>query len=477
MTLLLALLGVFYRTSTFLLKLACSSSLCKEGSKLKRFVAARSSGEWDRVMLTLANLKVEKRDLFHIHVASAGELEQAIAVANGLNRSMPCAFTVSYTSPSTEPFLCKFPTSLASFALPMGDRRRIRAILSSAPYRGVFFIRYDLWPHLVAEANSLQIPCFLIAATQESARAQRIWGTQLLKLWALKKLTHIFCVSEQDRTSFAALLGPEKVSIAGDPKWSRALERALSEDLPDESVNALRKLVALRNKHLQTPVIVFGSPHREELEIAHQLAATLNGHTTKNRELSGDEQSLLLIVAPHEVDRQSIEKVEESFALQGLKCVRMSELTQENAGPGREFPDEVLLAMRLVVIVDTMGHLADVYKCADIAVVGGGFDGGLHNCLEPAAQGAATLFGDRVRRAPEATQLTSLGAARSFSSPSDLFQFLLQCATVQGDGASRRQKAEEVAHISLQSAKIFAEVPQTHLVIMEVLGRGAGSHH
>ena len=55
-----------------------------------------------------------------------------------------------------------------------------------------------------------------------------------------------------------------------------------------------------------------------------------------------------------------------------------------------------------ILIVDQIGILADLYNYSDIAFVGGGYSGKLHNILEAAAKGNFLLFGPNISKYPEA---------------------------------------------------------------------------
>ena len=55
-----------------------------------------------------------------------------------------------------------------------------------------------------------------------------------------------------------------------------------------------------------------------------------------------------------------------------------------------------------VLIIDQIGILANLYNYSDIAFVGGGFSGKLHNILEAASKGNFLLFGPNIKNYPEA---------------------------------------------------------------------------
>ena len=56
-----------------------------------------------------------------------------------------------------------------------------------------------------------------------------------------------------------------------------------------------------------------------------------------------------------------------------------------------------------------MGQLTSIYTLADLAVVGGGFGMGIHNILEPAANGAHVVTGPNISRFREAGELLADG--------------------------------------------------------------------
>ena len=56
-----------------------------------------------------------------------------------------------------------------------------------------------------------------------------------------------------------------------------------------------------------------------------------------------------------------------------------------------------------VLILDSIGQLANAYNYGDIAYIGGGFSGRLHNILEPSVFGLPVIFGPKHNRFPEAS--------------------------------------------------------------------------
>jgi 3-deoxy-D-manno-octulosonic-acid transferase len=101
------------------------------------------------------------------------------------------------------------------------------------------------------------------------------------------------------------------------------------------------------------------------------------------------------ILAPHVIDEVHLSKLQARFQ----NCFRLSQLTSETAVSAQ------------VLIVDNVGQLARLYSYGNIAYVGGGFNAGVHNILEPAVFGLPVLFGPNFYKSAEALDLINLGVA------------------------------------------------------------------
>ncbi len=454
--------------------------------KFFEFVHDRSEKAWQKIMDS-AKLSLDQKKpgtkLYWFHVASAGELEQAIPIARGLESAEHCAFLLSYTSPSAKPFLKNFPSLLCSFAHPLFDLQRLRQIHGLLQPEGVFLVRYDLWPSIPAIAGEFQTPVYLLAATQQSVRnGIGHWLSLPLKRKLLSEISHVFAVSKDDAEHYSSLVDSRKVSVAGEPKWARAKERAAAQkesnpgaSLSGSPLGGLRSELSRFRSSYQCPIVVFGSPHKDEWKVIDLL-------------LSNNVRPLALIVAPHEVDPATIEKLRSQFNAPSRKVSLLSEFSRKQPcqPPPLDLQDRRVDASfihhrprfdqkapgglqaqdsQLIVFVDSVGHLAEIYGLGDIAVVGGVFDGALHNCLEPTAHGAATLFGPRHQRAPEASELLAAHAALSFPSPEKMFQFLKQCVRLPSSADEVASQGSSLAQISYNASKLFENIPETHHII------------
>ena len=103
------------------------------------------------------------------------------------------------------------------------------------------------------------------------------------------------------------------------------------------------------------------------------------------------------MIAPHEITDTQLSKITEHSPLPVLRYTHCT--TPQPVAPSALF------------VLDTIGQLSAAYQYGDIAFIGGGFDTGIHNILEPAAFGLPILFGPRYQKFQEAKDLIEQGGA------------------------------------------------------------------
>lgn len=80
-----------------------------------------------------------------------------------------------------------------------------------------------------------------------------------------------------------------------------------------------------------------------------------------------------------------------------------------------------------VLVLDTVGLLSRCYAYGHISYVGGGMGtSGLHNILEPAAEGIPIMIGKNYHKFPEAKALIDLGGVMSVSTADTCTKQLLE---------------------------------------------------
>lgn len=484
----------FYETLTQLIfLLVVFISKFSKNRKFQSFVYLRRGSVFlnavHKAEKSVSSLSGEKKSCFWLHVASAGELEQAIPIVRAITESQNVHFFLTYFSPDTEPFIKNVPGLIGHAGMPLDVEKNYAALISSLKIEKLFLVRYDFWPAMLIACEKHSVGLNLLAATMRRARPnilKRLFS--FYRTWCLRKFSHIFAVTERDQLNLSKMVEPQKVHLAGDPKWSRARERSenLSKVGLSEKFGNFVSFIHFQKLKLQRTVYVFGSPHEEELSVALRLAQT--------------SSYAWVIVAPHSLAASEIERFVTRAKNQNIEYLLYSQLeillntsaqsTTVQLDSSSSFADKPTLrneAERLLqgitedvtsvaqrcqfVIFDKMGALAELYALGDVAIVGGGFDGQIHNVLEPAAHPVATVFGNKLGRSQEAQTLVAKKAGISFDSPSDLFEFLIQCARLSGEPQHHLACTQKLAATRLSALELFGKTPNTNSVVLEALFR------
>jgi 3-deoxy-D-manno-octulosonic-acid transferase len=176
--------------------------------------------------------------------------------------------------------------------------------------------------------------------------------------------------SDEDARRVIALGAlPERVVVAGNLKH---------EPLPDPAgaADLWHRLLGLAPGQ---PVWIAGSTHRGEDDIVLQA----------HRRALAARPDLVLVLAPRHPER--VGEVMKLIGSAGFAGVRRSEMP---SGRGAATP---------IIVLDTVGELAQLYTIADVVFVGGSLIPlGGHNVLEPALRGKPVLFGPHTANFREA---------------------------------------------------------------------------
>jgi len=169
--------------------------------------------------------------------------------------------------------------------------------------------------------------------------------------------------------------------LCGDTRYDRVKDLAvLSED-----VDWITPL--LNGK----PLIIAGSTWEREDELMLRLIERHKG-------------AFQYIVAPHEFKEARLQAFR---SLAQVNVIFYSEWIQARDVDSGEVD---------LIVVDSIGFLARLYKYGTLALVGGGFGVGLHNILEPMSFGLPVCFGPDYSGFDEAGEALQAGVAQSISS-------------------------------------------------------------
>jgi 3-deoxy-D-manno-octulosonic-acid transferase len=297
-----------------------------------------------------------------LHAVSLGEVTAAASLVQALRVRYPEFPVVLTTATPTGRARARalFGNTIDIRYLPYDTPGSMRRFLARIRPRLALIMETELWPNLYHVCRNRGLPLVLVSARLSARSVARYRRLGRLFRDVFTEQTFVAAQSKADAERFAAI-GAERtrIRVVGNLKFDMEL---------GDSV--LQRGLALRSRNWGTrPTWIAGSTHAGEEELVLTAHAALQ---------AAEPRALLLLVPRHPVRFQSVADL---LARRGFRFERRS-----SDNPLR--PDSQIL------LVDTVGELANLYAAADVAFVGGSLVPiGGHNLLEPAALGVPVITG------------------------------------------------------------------------------------
>jgi 3-deoxy-D-manno-octulosonic-acid transferase len=323
---------------------------------------------WGYNALSLINTKARKRTIgiahFNIpdkikkrvwvHCASAGEYEQALPLIRQLNANLEIETLVTFFSPSGMEHAQTHPEADFYCYLPFDHQKEAVAFVDLIDADVVVWVKYEFWKNILTAIKIKGLPLYLINADLHYLEQKSGFYASIIRS-CLRLFDEIYAVSEGFKEH-------THVHMIADSKWQQAKNNTLYQwQHPD-----LHQFAESGN------VIVCGSIHMADLKILQLLVKDQN-------------LDCKWLVVPHETDTKTIKK------LMSILPHDRTSLLSEGVHPNAT-----------TVVVNQYGILKYLYRYADVAFVGGGFEKSVHNVLEPAAYGIPVVCGPKINGIPEA---------------------------------------------------------------------------
>lgn len=376
----------------------------RSGGKLARGLAGRTRTRaiferWAR------SSRDHGRPLAWLHAPSVGEALMAQAIIASLRERRPdCQIAFTIFSPSAERVLDRVGADVAAYA-PLDTRWDVRPVLDALAPGVIAFVRTEVWPVLGREAASRGARVALVNGVLGKRSSRLRLPARALLGPAYARLDAIGAVGEDDARRFTRLgIASDRVSVTGDARFDQVCRRL--ESVPASAAAALLDDAAMAT-------VVAGSTWPVDEALLLPAFAEIR-----------HDRPVRLVVAPHEPDETHLARLEASVDDAALGHRRLGAI-ERAGGPLPE-----------VVIVDRVGVLADLYRIADAAYVGGGFgDDGLHSVIEPAALGVPVTFGPHHGNAVEGGELAGAGGAIAVTDAASLAGALRSLLGSEGENA------------------------------------------
>ena len=318
--------------------------------------------------------------LVWIHVASLGEFEQGRPLMEQIRKQYPeFKILLTFFSPSGYEVRKDYKGADYIFYMPIDTPRNVGRFLDIAHPEIAVFVKYEFWLNYLRQLKARGTRTYVISSI---FRRNSIFFRSYGFLWrqALDAFDRIFVQNEESRELLHGI-GFDNVIVAGDTRFDRVA--AIAE--------AVKRIDAIETFKGDAPLFIAGSTWRPDEEILMELIA--------------DNPRIKFVIAPHEMDE-----------------VRINRIMTQTCGRAVRYThcDAQSLARSQVLILDTVGILASVYRYASWAYIGGGFGVGIHNTLEAATFALPIAFGPNYAKFKEARDMVALGAATKVESAEEL---------------------------------------------------------
>ncbi len=327
-----------------------------------------------------------------IHAVSVGEVGVAATLASRLSGTPLLVTTITPTG--QERAHATFEPEGRVDYLPFDLGWPVRGFLDHHSPQVLILSEGDYWPLLLRAVGKRGLP---VAVVNGRVGDRSFGRMQRMRSWLgplFGRIDRFGVQTQEDRERLTSLgVDPERVTVTGNLKFEAP------EPPPHPELEG--RLLSLAGER---PVVVAGST------MSGEEAMVLDAF-----EIAGGSDAAMLVLAPRHPERW--DEVEALVRERGIPFVRRSALEGPSASGAEPAPG--------VVLLDTIGELAALYRLASAAFIGGTLvPTGGHNPLEAARFGVALAVGpsmenframaeqfDRARAWRRVTSAEELGRA------------------------------------------------------------------
>lgn len=321
----------------------------------------------------------KNKEVVWFHCASMGEYDQGLPVMERYVENFPGTFLlVTFFSPSGYEAIKDNSIADHTCYLPLDTRSNAKRFINHFHPAKAFFVKYEFWLNYIDVCSKSSCDLYgLSAVFRPDQRFFQWYGGRFRSM--IQKFDHFFLQNDKS-AQILATHDHYNYTVTGDTRYDRVLDRV---KLKEKNPLFEKWSISKRN------ILVIGSSWPKDEEILYPL-------------INDIENSTAVILAPHEVDSEHIDKIISNLS------VPFQRYTDLEKG-------QVIEMSTKIIILDCIGVLANAYKYGTLAYVGGAFGKGLHNILEPASFGLPVVFGPNYQKFPEAKEFIDAKIGKSIN--------------------------------------------------------------
>lgn len=329
-----------------------------------------------------------------IHAVSVGEVIASIPIIKKIKEVYPPQKIVlsTITSTGNDTARKKIPEIDCLIYFPYDFFFIVKKVLTIINPCIFIHTETEIWPNFLFFLHQRKIPSVIVNGriSSKSCRRYKLFG------WFFKRVFNkVSAFGMQSLLDYQRVIDigadPQKVSITGNMKFD--------QKTPDANDRNKEKLLNELNLGLEDKIFIAGSTHSAEEDIILEVF----------QQLIKEYSNLILILAPRHPER--FFEVEKLVKKRGLVVQRKSQIKKYQH-----------LLRSQVILLDTIGELAQFYSIGDIIFVGGSLVNiGGHNILEPLVYKKTVIFGPYTQSVSEfVNALRESGAGILVTSKDDL---------------------------------------------------------
>ena len=308
-----------------------------------------------------------------VHAVSVGETLAVAGLVKQLQRRYPDRkiFLSSVTAAGREAGTMKLPGIAGQFYLPFDWKWAVRRALQQIRPSVLVIVETELWPNLLKAVRESGCQIILVnARVSDRSFPGYSLGRPFIRR-VLESVTRICTQTATDAERFQALgARPERVVVTGNLKFDGRAPEFGSFAIK------MKNILAAEDR---SPVFVAGSTMRGEEPLVLQAWQRVREKHPR----------AILILAPRHPAR--FDEVAEMLQARQLSRIRRTSLAQNEDEMRRQ------ISQAEILLLDTIGELAEIVGVADIVFVGGSLvPTGGHNVVEPAFWAKPILFGPHM---------------------------------------------------------------------------------
>ena len=337
-----------------------------------------------------------QKKILLFHAASAGEFEQIKPILKNIDRSK---YYIIQSFTSSTIYSEEYENKLFDISCyhPYDFIWKSYVFFKSIRPASYIVSRHDIWPMHILMARLFKVNILYINA---NIHKNSIWILPIIKTFSkaiFQKINLCVVPSETIKNNLSLIMAEDKIVILPDTRFSQVYDRYIM----NKKTNYFFKNINDSNN------IIFGSYDSQDEKIIYNTL--LKMYPEGEKSLIKNNHRIILV--PHEIDLKLINNLIErlkrnNFSIQ-LYSTLKNKVIKDN-----------------IIIVDCVGILADLYKYASLAYIGGGFTRGVHSVLEPGVHGCAVFYGPNIEMLDELKEINKLDLGMMVYNDKDLLKVL-----------------------------------------------------